>query len=137
MLTTPPVLSLNVQESKSHSKRNIQPSGYTAEKKFIPKTVYKSGHRIPFGKGESESNIIGSCIHDIFCVLEKNKTPEACERIIEGYELKDILNDSAAIIKAWDNLADFLQSFTRNNHFFMFISILQLNVSNRNTMSIQ
>lgn len=109
VLATPPVLSLNVQESKSHSKRNIQPSGYTAEKKFIPKTVYKSGHRIPFGKVESESNVIGSCIHDIFCVLEKNKTPEACERIIEGYELKDILNDSAAIIKAWDNLADFLK----------------------------
>ena len=109
VLTTPPVLSLNVQESKSHSKRNIQPSGYTTEKKFTPKTVYKSGHRIPFGKGESESNVIGSCIHDIFCVLEKNKTPEACERIIEGYELKDILNDSAAIIKAWDNLADFLK----------------------------
>lgn len=109
VLTTPPVLSLNVQESKSHSKRNIQPSGYTAEKKFTPKTVYKSGHRIPFGKGESESNVIGSCIHDIFCVLEKNKTPEACERIIESYELKDILNDSAAIIKAWDNLADFLK----------------------------
>ena len=109
VLTTPPVLSLNVQESKSHSKRNIQPSGYTTEKKFTPKTVYKSGHRIPFGKGESESNIIGSCIHDIFCVLEKNKIPEACERIIEGYELKDILNDSAAIIKAWDNLADFLK----------------------------
>ena len=109
VLTTPPVLSLNVQESKSHSKRNIQPSGYTAEKKFTLKTVYKSGHRIPFGKGESESNIIGSCIHDIFCVLEKSTTPEACERIIEGYELKDILNDSAAIIKAWDNLADFLK----------------------------
>lgn len=109
VLTTPSVLSLNVQESKSHSKRNIQPSGYTAEKKFTPKTVYKSGYRIPFGKGESESNIIGSCIHDIFCVLEKNKIPEACERIIEGYELKDILNDSAAIIKAWDNLADFLK----------------------------
>lgn len=109
VLATPPVLSLNVQESKSHSKRNIQPSGYTAEKKFTPKTVYKSGHRIPFGKGESESNVIGSCIHDIFCVLEKNKTPEACERIIEGYELKDILNDSTAIIKAWDNLADFLK----------------------------
>lgn len=109
VLTTPPVLSLNVQESKSHSKRNIQPSGYTAEKKFTPKTVYKSGDRIPFGKGESESNIIGSCIHDIFCVLEKSKTPEACERIIEGYELKDILNDPAAIIKAWDNLADFLK----------------------------
>ena len=109
VLTTPPVLSLNVQESKSHSKRNIQPSGYTAEKKFTPKTVYKSGDRIPFGKGESESNIIGSCIHDIFCVLEKSKTPEACDRIIEGYELKDILNDPAAIIKAWDNLADFLK----------------------------
>lgn len=109
VLTTPPVLSLNVQESKSHSKRNIHPSGYTTEKKFTPKTLYKSGHRIPFGKGESESNVIGSCIHDIFCVLEKNKTPEACERIIEGYELKDILNDSAAIIKAWDNLADFLK----------------------------
>lgn len=109
VLTTPPVLSLNVQESKSHSKRNIQPSGYTAEKKFIPKTVYKSDHRIPFGKGESESNVIGSCIHDIFCVLEKNKTPKVCERIIEGYELKDILNDPAAIIKAWDNFADFLK----------------------------
>ena len=109
VLTTPPVLSLNVQESKSHSKRNIHPSGYTTEKKFTPKTLYKSGYRIPFGKGESESNVIGSCIHDIFCVLEKNKTHEACERIIEGYELKDILNDSAAIIKAWDNLADFLK----------------------------
>lgn len=108
-LTTPPVLSLKVQESKSRPKRNIQPSGYTAEKKFTPKTVYKSGDRIPFGKGESESNIIGSCIHDIFCVLENNKTSEACERIIEGYELKDILNDPAAIIKAWDNLADFLK----------------------------
>ena len=107
VLTTPPVLSLNVQESKSHSKRNIQPSGYTADKKFTPKTVYKSGDRIAFGKGESESNIIGSCIHDIFCVLEKSTTP--CERIIEGYELKDILNDPAAIIKAWDNLADFLK----------------------------
>lgn len=109
VLTTPPVLSLNVQESKSHSQRNIHPSGYTTEKKFTPKTLYKSGHRIPFGKGESESNVIGSCIHDIFCVLEKNKTPKVCERIIEGYELKDILNDPAAIIKAWDNFADFLK----------------------------
>ena len=109
VLTTPPVLSLNVQESKSRSKRNIQPSGYTTEKKFTPKTVFKSGDRIAFGKGESESNVIGSCIHDIFCVLENNKTPEACERIIEGYELKDILNDPAAIIKAWDNLAGFLK----------------------------
>lgn len=108
-LKTPPVLSLNVQESKPRAKRNIQPSGYTAEKKFTPKTIYKSGDRITFGKGEAESNIIGSCIHDIFCVLESNKTPETCERIIEGYELKNILNDSAAIIKAWDNLADFLK----------------------------
>lgn len=108
-LTTPPVLSLKVQESKGRAKRNIQPSGYSAEKKFTPKAVYKSGDRIVFGKGESESNIIGSCIHDIFCVLETNKTLEACERIIEGYELNDVLNDSAAIIKAWDNLAAFLK----------------------------
>ena len=108
-LTTPPVLSLKVQESKARAKRNIQPSGYSAEKKFTPKAVYKSGDRIVFGKGESESNIIGSCIHDIFCVLETNKTLEACERIIEGYELNDVLNDSAAIIKAWDNLAAFLK----------------------------
>ena len=105
----PSILSLNIQDKKNKSKRNIQPSGYTAEKKFIPKTVYKSGDRIAFVKGESESNIIGSCIHDIFCVLEKNKTPEVCERIIEGYELKDVLNDPAAIIKAWDNLAGFLK----------------------------
>ena len=108
-LITPPVLSLNIQESKSRQKRNIQPSGYTAERKFTPKTIYKSGDRIAFGKGESESSTIGSCIHDIFCILEKNKTPEVCERIIEAYELKDVLNNPAAIIKAWDNLADFLK----------------------------
>lgn len=108
-LRTPPVLSLNVQESKSRPKRNIQPSGYTAERKFTPKTIQKFGDRIPFGKGESESSIIGSCIHDIFCILEKNKTPEVCERIVEAYELKDVLNNPAAIIKAWDNLADFLK----------------------------
>ena len=109
LFVTPSVLSLNIQESKSRQKRNIQPSGYTAERKFTPKTIQKFGDRIPFGKGESESSIIGSCIHDIFCILEKNKTPEVCERIIEAYELKDVLNNPAAIIKAWDNLADFLK----------------------------
>ena len=35
--------------------------------------------------------------------------PATCERIIEGYGLKDILNDSASIIKAWDNLTAFLK----------------------------
>ena len=109
VLKTPPVLSLNIQESKARQKRNIQPSGYTAKTKFTPETIYRSGDRIVFGKGESESSIIGSCIHDIFCVLEKNKTPATCERIIEGYGLKDILNDSASIIKAWDNLTAFLK----------------------------
>ena len=109
VLKTPPVLSLNIQESKARPKRNIQPSGYAAKTKFTPETIYRSGDRIVFGKGVSESSIIGSCIHDIFCVLEKNKTPVTCERIIEGYGLKDILNDSASIIKAWDNLTAFLK----------------------------
>lgn len=105
-----PILSLNKVVIKDKSKRNIQPSGFKAEKLFTPVTVYKSGERISFGKVQADSNVIGSCIHDIYCVLEHKKVPETCEKVIDGYDLKDVLTDSVGIIKAWDNLMEFLKN---------------------------
>ena len=95
------------KENKSYKNRDVQPSSSNAKKELAPHTVYKTGQRISISK-KAESDIIGSCIHDIFCVLDKAKSAETCEKIINGYGLSGVLENTEEIIGAWNNLDDYL-----------------------------
>lgn len=87
--------------------RDIQPSSVKANKAEIEKVLDSDGHLLTI-TGHPDMAIVGSCIHDIFCVLDRNKTEETAKRIIEGYGLTDSLTTPSHIINAWDRLEKYL-----------------------------
>lgn len=80
----------------------IYPENYSAETKT---------ERISLNVKNDEMDVAGSCIHDIFCVLEYIKDGEAkktkAAAIINDYGFAGKIN-SAHIVRAWDNLAKLL-----------------------------
>ena len=80
----------------------IYPENYSAETKT---------ERISLNVKNDEMDVAGSCIHDIFCVLEYIKDGEArnakAAAIRNDYGFAGKI-DPAHIVRAWDNLANFL-----------------------------
>ncbi len=87
--------------------RDIQPSSVKTDKAEIGKVLDSDG-RLMTITGHPDMAIVGSCIHDIFCVLDRNKTEKTAERIIDGYGLTDSLITPSQIINAWDRLEKYL-----------------------------
>lgn len=50
----------------------------------------------------------GTCIHNIFCVLEKSPTVEMVEKIIKNHQMETALPQPEDVLKAWQNLEKFL-----------------------------
>ena len=80
----------------------IYPENYSAETKT---------ERISLNVKNDEMDVAGSCIHDIFCVLEYIKDGEAkktkAAAIIQDYGFAGKINPEQ-VVQAWDNLANFL-----------------------------
>lgn len=87
--------------------RDIQPSSVKAEHAEINKELDSDGRLVAI-TGHPDMAVIGSCIHDIFCVLDRNKTEDTTERIIDGYGLTDSLTTPSQIINAWNRLEKYL-----------------------------
>lgn len=87
--------------------RDVQPSGTVADNAEIEKALDSDGRLVTI-TGNPDMATVGSCIHDIFCSLDKNKTENFAKRIIDGYGLTDNLREPQQIINAWNRLESYL-----------------------------
>ena len=51
---------------------------------------------------------VGTCLHNIFCVLEQNPTEAQVSEIIKNHGMTESLPNAAEILTAWTNLENFL-----------------------------
>ncbi len=87
----------NVSPSKIMGKGNIR-------------QCQKTGNRITL-KGTPEMNRVGDCIHQIYSYIEETPTnllESKMQRTIDNYGLSHVIDDHAAVAKAWRWLDDFL-----------------------------
>ena len=56
-----------------------------------------------------DSALIGTAIHDVFCVLEKKKDLEFISSIISSHGFSKEIPNSDEVLKAWNNLEEYLK----------------------------
>ena len=95
-------------ENKNYRKRDQQPSTCKPSKTVKAEIVYDSGSRITLKSSEEEINKIGTCLHNIFCVLEQNPTEAQAFEIIKNHEMSLALPNASEILTAWTNLESFM-----------------------------
>lgn len=95
-------------ENKNYRKRDQQPSTCKPSKTVKAEIVYDSGSRITLKSSEEEMNKIGTCLHNIFCVLEQNPTEAQAFEIIKNHEMSLALPNASEILTAWTNLESFM-----------------------------
>lgn len=95
-------------EKKELKKRDQQPSSCKSTKDVSAKIIFDSEKRITLKSNMKEMDEIGTCLHNIFCVLENNPSEELIEEIIKRYEMEGVLPVSNDILEAWINLEKFL-----------------------------
>ena len=83
-----------------YPKRIIEPSGGVAEPGRVT-MLASSGARIGLRATAEDMTEVGSCVHDIFCVLDRLGA-EAVSRIVDGYGLRNRFMQSEEIMRAWD-----------------------------------
>lgn len=94
-------------EPCEESLRDIQPSSVKADQAIIEQVLDSDGRLVTI-TGHPDMAVVGSCIHDIFCVLDRNKTEDTAKHIIDDYGLSDSLTHPSQIINAWDRLENYL-----------------------------
>ena len=95
-------------ENKNYRKRDQKPSTCKPSKTVKAEIVYDSGSRITLKSSEEEMNKIGTCLHNIFCVLEQNPTEAQAFEIIKNHEMSLALPNASEILTAWTNLESFM-----------------------------
>jgi len=96
------------EKNKNYRKRDQQPSTCKPSKTVKAEILYDSGSRITLKSSEEEMNKIGTCLHNIFCVLEQNPTEAQAFEIIKNHEMSLALPDASEILTAWTNLESFM-----------------------------
>lgn len=93
-------------EKNETVNRDQQPSKVKPSRKVTAEIVFDSGFRINAKPGEMDK--FGTCIHNIFCVLEKSPTVETVGRIITNHQMETALPQPEDVLQAWQNLEKFL-----------------------------
>ena len=101
-----PVLKLD-RPIQYYPKRNIEPSD-CHEHVGEATLLHNTGKRIKLQASAEEMTEIGSCIHDIFCVLDQAGA-SVVDQIVRGYELEAKLPNTESICAAWQELDAFLR----------------------------
>ena len=86
---------------------SIQPSSVLPLKGVKVTQVAEFDSRITVS-GIVDYALAGTAIHDVFCVLEKNRNEDFVSEIIREHGLSKEIPDSKEIIRAWDNLESWL-----------------------------
>ena len=93
---------------QNYKNRDQQPSSCKASTKIKATTVLDTAKRIDIQIENNEMDKIGTCIHNIFCVLEKNQTVEQINTIIKNHGLEKTITSPFQILEAWKNFETFL-----------------------------
>ena len=104
----PEKLVFEQNEKVEDINRDQQPSKVKTSQKVTAKIIYDSEFRINAKANPNEMDKFGTCIHNIFCVLEKSPTVETVERIIKNHQMEAALPEPGDVLKAWLNLEKFL-----------------------------
>ncbi len=100
---------LNISgQKRDFKKRSQSPSLYQSEKKFNVKMIFDRNKRIALASSNDEMDKVGTCIHDIYCLLEKNKAEDFVKKIILNHHMENILTEPGEILAAWNSLENFL-----------------------------
>jgi len=89
---------------KNALPRDLQPS--SMEGGDVEAQVVEAGTAISV-KGEFDSAVLGTCVHDIFCVAE-NKSDKEIEAMVKAYGFESNLADGVEIKKSWNALTAYL-----------------------------
>ncbi len=102
----PEKLVFKKNEKIETANRDQQPSKVKPSRKVTANIVFDSSSRIKANPDEMDK--FGTCIHNIFCVLEKSPTVETVERIIKNHQMETALPQPGDVLNAWRNLEKFL-----------------------------
>lgn len=102
----PEKLVFKKNEKIKTANRDQQPSKVKPSRKVTANIVFDSGSRIKANPDEMDK--FGTCIHNIFCVLEKSPTMETVEQIIKNHQMETALPQPGNVLNAWQNLEKFL-----------------------------
>lgn len=99
---------LNSNPKAEKESRDMQPSKAVAYEAVEAKELFSSGKRIAIKADSNEFNKIGTCIHEIFAFIEKDKNVEKISSIIKSSSLEEKIPNPAEILEAWNNLEGFM-----------------------------
>ena len=102
----PEKLVFKENEKIETANRDQQPSKVKPSRTVTANVVFDSGSRIKANPDEMDK--FGTCIHNIFCVLEKSPAVETVEKIIKNHQMEAALPEPGDVLKAWQNLEKFL-----------------------------
>lgn len=94
-------------EKKEYVKKNIQPSSIPPLEEVRVSMEKDFSSRIQVSSN-ADPALIGTAIHDVFCVLEKNKDIEFISSIIESHGFRKEIPNSDEVLRAWNNLESYL-----------------------------
>lgn len=95
-------------EKQEYRKRDQQPSSCKTERKISAEIVLDTEKRITLKASNDEMDKLGTCFHDIFCVIEQNKDEVFIKQMIQNHQMEKSLPQVSEIILAWNNLESFL-----------------------------
>ena len=99
---------LNSNPKAEKESRDMQPSKVVAYKAVEAKELFSSGKRIAIKADANEFNKIGTCIHEIFAFIEKDKNVEKISSIIKSSSLEEKIPNPEEILEVWNNLEGFM-----------------------------
>lgn len=119
-ISTPPLVGERISDEKDnliliesgvkkeYEKKNLQPSSIPPLKDVSVSMEKDFSSRIQV-LSNADYDLIGTAIHDVFCVLEKNKDVEFVSSIIENHGFSKEIPDSDEVLRAWNNLEEYLK----------------------------
>ncbi len=103
------VIKLYAQKEELR-KRDQQPSSCKPSGVVNADIIFNSGKRIALESGSAYMSEVGTCIHNIFCVLEQNPTVEQAQTIIQNHQMENVLSNASEILFAWISFENFLEN---------------------------
>lgn len=107
---TDKVLNLKDENEVTYKHRDIQPSMVESIAEEVETLLDRPLQRIPIENVKDEDTMakVGTCIHNIFCAIDKNHNENFASAVIQSHNMQEHLTNASSILLAWDTLIDFL-----------------------------
>lgn len=103
-------LDYHSDQPSNEPMRTVAPSGLKGKAEKV-NVAYRSEQYIKINSGKlngRDYSEVGDCIHNVYAAIE-NLDKSEVEQLIRSHEMDDVLPNAGDIIRAWDNLLQFLK----------------------------